>query len=283
MMADSGSPVSKWQPDGEREMILTVKNTFLHLEHMPSPCARPARRCGTAPEALLTAVLEPRHLCGECDGDSSGAHSLQAEEEEESSDGDTPRSGIPECQGDSADWVVPDEIEMRVTVRNTFLHLEPAVSELSLRTGTARRHKTAPEILLTAVFARDSPRSGAECSSGPEGGEKGASTRAPSSRVSAADSCEMDDVVSDCPIGEESKQALGKKKGADKSNGLKNASGRRPGKKARERYQALVVALQDMVRQDPWFSLESFPLPPSIVQNEELMARLVARVEAARL
>jgi hypothetical protein len=93
----------------------------------------------------------------------------------------------------------------------------------------------------------------------------------------------MDDVVSDCPIGEERKQALGKKKGADKSNGLKNASGRRPGKKARERYQALVVALQDMVRQDPWFSLESFPLPPSILQNEELMARLVARVEAARL
>jgi hypothetical protein len=91
----------------------------------------------------------------------------------------------------------------------------------------------------------------------------------------------MDDVVSDCPIGEESKQALGKKK--DKSNGLKNASGRRPGKKARERYQALVVALQDMVRQDPLFSLESFPLPPNVLHNDQLKARLVARVEAARL
>jgi hypothetical protein len=172
---------------------------------------------------------------------------------------------------------------MRVTIRNTFLHLEPVVSELPLRTGTDRRHKTAPEVLLTAVFARTSPRSGSEgLAEGQEDGEKSASTRAPSSRVSAADSCEMDD-VSDCPVGEERKQALGKKKGADKSNGLKNASGRRPGKKARERYQALVVALQDMVRQDPWFSLESFPLPPSILQNEELMARLVARVEAARL
>jgi len=92
----------------------------------------------------------------------------------------------------------------------------------------------------------------------------------------------MKDVVLDCPIGEERKQALGKK-GVDKSNGLKNANGRRPGKKARDRYQALVVALQDLVRQDPLFSLESFPLPPNVLHNDELKARLVARVEAARL
>jgi hypothetical protein len=203
--------------------------------------------------------------------------------EEESSDGDTPRIDIPECQGDIDDGIVPDEIEMRVTIRNTFLHLEPVVSELSLRTGTARRHKTAPEILLTAVFARDSPRSGIEgFAEELEDREKSSSTSAPSSRVSAADSCEMEDDVSGYPIGEERKRALGKK-GVDKSNGLKNVNGRRPGKKARDRYQALVVALQDMVRQDPSFSLESFPLPPNILHNDELKARLVARVEAARL
>jgi len=38
-----------------------------------------------------------------------------------------------------------------------------------------------------------------------------------------------------------------------------------------------------MVRQDSFFSLEPFPLPRGIQYNEELKAKLVARVEAARL
>jgi hypothetical protein len=148
--------------------------------------------------------------------------------EEESSEAGTPRNGTPERQDGSDGEVVPDEIEVRVTIRNTFIHLEPVASELSLKMRAVRRHKTAPEILLAAAFAR-------------------------------------------------------RKKGVDNSKGLKNASGNRPGKKARERYQALVAKLEGMVRQDPLFSLESFPLPHNIQCNEELKAKLVARVETARL
>jgi hypothetical protein len=229
---------------------------------------------------LLAAALEPGRLCAGGGGDSSGGHSF----EEESSDGGAPESGTSECQGDSDDGVVPDEIEMRVTIRNTFLDLEPVASELSLR--TARRHKTAPEILLAAAFARDSPRSGNEgCAEGLEDEEGNASTRAPSSQVSRANSINsrgIGDVVPGCPIGEERKSKLDRK-GVERSSGLKSKNGHRPGKTARERFKAFVAQLQDMVRQDPSFSLESFPLPQAIIDNEALKAKLVARVEEARL
>jgi len=136
---------------------------------VPMPSARPARRCSTAPEALLAAAHEPNHLCARGDGDSNQAPSLQ---EEEPLDGGTPRSGNPERQGHSDDGVVPDDIEMRVTIRSTFIHVGPVASELWLRTRTARRHKTAPEILLATAFARDSPRSGTEgCADGREDDE----------------------------------------------------------------------------------------------------------------
>jgi hypothetical protein len=174
---------------------------------------------------------------------------------------------------------------MRVTIRNTFLHLEPVVPELSLR--TARRHQTAPEILLAAAFARDSPRSGNEgCAEGLEDEEDTASTMAPSSAVSRAstlNSCEMDDYVPDSPIGKQGTMALEKRAGVEKSKGMKTNNGHRPGKKARGRYQALFATLQGMLRQDPLFSLESFPLPDYILENEALKTRLVRRVEEERL
>jgi len=67
-----------------------------------------------------------------------------------------------------------------------------------------------------------------------------------------------------------------------KHGGLRDSNGARPGKGSRARYQALVASLQDMVRQNPSLSLESFPLPQYVIDNEILRAKLVARVEAAR-
>jgi hypothetical protein len=196
MMTDFVSPVSEWQPDDECEMILTVRNTFLHLEPAPSPSARPARRCGTSPGALLAATFESNHFCARGDGDSSGAHSLREEE----SEGGTPESGTQESQDGSDGGVVPDEIETRVTIRNTFVHLEPVASEQSPRTGAALRHKTAPASLLAAAFARDSPCSGTE---GRAEGREEEETSAPASPpVSRAGGSETDDVVSDHPVGD---------------------------------------------------------------------------------
>jgi len=100
---------------------------------------------------------------------------------------------------------------------------------------------------------------------------------APSSPFSFQGSC-GEDVISNCPIGEETK-ALEKKKGVDKSKGLKNAKGNRPGKKARERYQTFVAELVGMMRQDPLLSLEDVQMPRCIQDNKELKAKLVARVK----
>jgi hypothetical protein len=58
--------------------------------------------------------------------------------------------------------------------------------------------------------------------------------------------------------------------------------GERPNKKKRDHYQAIVASLEDMVRQDPSLSLESFPFPQYVVKNDQLSARLVARVGATR-
>jgi hypothetical protein len=133
-----------------------------------------------------------------------------------------------------------------VTIKNTFIHLEPVEPVLFLRTH--RRFKTTPD-----------------CS-------ESASTRAPS--------CERADVVSVYTASEETSRPLEKKK--KKAGGLRDSHGSRPGKKARERYQALVASLQDMVRQDPSLHPESLPLPQYVLDNEVLKFKLVARVEAAR-
>jgi hypothetical protein len=90
----------------------------------------------------------------------------------------------------------------------------------------------------------------------------------------------MGDVVGVITVGEKMSRPLEQKKSC--SNGLKDSKGRRPGKKARGLYQALVEQLQDIVRQDPSLSLESLPIPQCVLDHERLMSRLVARVEAAR-
>jgi hypothetical protein len=183
-----------------------------------------------------------------------------------------------ERQGDSDDEPAPDEIEVRVTIKSTFIVLEPVVSELSLRTGSARRHKTAPEILLAAAFARDSPRSGTEgCAERLSDGDS-ESTRLPSSWGSRANTCDLDDVVSRCPSFEERSTALEMNYKPERPK-----KGGRPGKNARDLYNAVATEVLGMVRQDPSFSLESFPVPQMIRNNPMLKAKLVARVEAARL
>jgi hypothetical protein len=90
----------------------------------------------------------------------------------------------------------------------------------------------------------------------------------------------MNDAVSVNTVGEEMSRPVAKKK--CKSNGLKDSKGRRPGKKSRELYYDLVSSLEDMVRQDPSLSLASLPIPQCVLDQEMLMTRLVARVEAAR-
>jgi hypothetical protein len=134
---------------------------------------------------------------------------------------------------------------------------------------TARRSTTHSEVVLAAAIARDTPPMGSEdCAEGLEEEE-----RAPTFASSSADSCETGD-------GEEMSRPLEKKK--CHSKGLLDVNGRRPGKKAREQYKAFVASLEDMVRQDPSFSLESFPLPQCYQDNDLLRAKLFARVEAAR-
>jgi hypothetical protein len=247
MRTDSQSPVSGWQPIRESEVTFMVKNTFVHLEQGPSPSARPARRCGTSPAALLAAALESCGPGGKGDGDGSWAHPWEGE----SSDGGVPEGCTPGYHGDVDSEAESDEAEMRVTIKNTFLHLEPVEPVLFLRTH--RRFKTTPD-----------------CSDRLED-EESASTRAPS--------CERTDAVSVYTAGEETSRPLEKKK---KAGGLRDSHGSRPGKKARERYQALVASLQDMVRQDPSLHPESLPLPQYVLDNEVLKFKLVARVEAAR-
>lgn len=168
---------------------------------------------------------------------------------------------------------VPGDAEARAA-----LHLEPVWLEFS--PGAARRGQTASRVLLAAAIARDTPPvRGEDCADGP-GVEESAPTRAPSSAPSSADGCEMGGAGSVGTIDQEICGPPEKKK--SKSGGLRDASGRRPGKKARELYQALVTSLQDMVKQDPLLSLESLPLPKCVQDNDKLRARLVARVEAAR-
>jgi len=130
-------------------------------------------------------------------------------------------------------------------------------------------------------------RSGTEgCADGREDDEMSVSTSAASFPISTEGSCETDDIISDCPVGEEGKKAPEKKKGVDRSKGLKNAKGNRPGKKERERYQIFVEEVLGKVRLDPSFSLDSDKmlgkLPPFIQDNEELYAKLDKRVKAAR-
>jgi hypothetical protein len=275
--------VPEWQPDGERLVTFVIRNTFLHLEPVPSPRARPAGRSGTAPEALLATALDSGGPRDKGDGDSSWTHSWDGE----LSDGSTPEGGTLECRGDVDHLAVSDETEMRVTIKNTFLHLEPVQPEFCLR--TARRNRTASEVLLAAAFARDAPFSGGEdCAEGPEEEGSPPVTRAPtsSSALSSADSCRMDDLAHASTVGEATSGPLEKKKGKKQkrniARGLRDASGLRPGKRARERYQALIASLQDRVRQNPSLSLDSLPLPRYVHDNEMLMAKLVARVEAAR-
>lgn len=112
------------------------------------------------------------------------------------------------------------------------------------------------------------------------------STSAASSMVSTQGSSEIDDANSDCPVGKEGKKAPEMRKGVDRSKGLKNAKGNRPGKKAREMYRTFVFELEGMVKEDPSFSLEDMQLPPAIkaaIQgNGKLKARLDKRVKEAR-
>jgi hypothetical protein len=173
---------------------------------------------------------------------------------------------------------------MRVTIKNTFLHLGPVEPELYLR--TARRNKTAPEILLAAAFARDTQHLESEgCAEGLEDEEESASTRVPSRLPSHGSfgeaSCEKDDAVSVYAASEDMSRPLEKRR-KKKAGGLRDSSGRRPCKRVRERYQTLVVSLQDLVRQDPSLSWQTVQLPHWALDNEMLMTKLVARVEEAR-
>jgi hypothetical protein len=169
-------------------------------------------------------------------------------------------------------------LEREVAIKSTLLQVEPVYLEFSLR--TARRNNSASEALLAAAFPHDVPLVGGRWCAGGREGEECAPPRGLSFASSSADSCEMDDVARVSTVGVEISQPLEKKKNC--SNGLKDSKGRRPGKKARALYQALVDRLQDMVRQDPSLSLESLPIPQCVLDHEMLMVRLVARVESAR-
>jgi hypothetical protein len=168
--------------------------------------------------------------------------------------------------------------EREVAIKSTVLHAEPVYLEFSLR--TARLNNSAAEALLATAFPLGAPLLGGDgCAEG-LGREQYAPTRAPSFASSSVDSCDMNDAVSVNAVGEEMSRPVAKKK--CKSNGLKDSKGRRPGKKARELYYDLVSSLEDMVRQDPSLSLASLPIPQCVLDQEMLMTRLVARVEAAR-
>jgi hypothetical protein len=216
---------------------LTIKNTFLHLGPAePALSPRTFRRSKTAPD------------WSEALGD-EGTASTKAPSCEWADVFSVYAAG---GRGDVDSEAESDEAEMRVTIKNTFIHLEPVEPVLFLRTH--RRFKTTPD-----------------CSDRLED-EESASTRAPS--------CERTDAVSVYTAGEETSRPLEKKK--KKAGGLRDSHGSRPGKKARERYQALVASLQDMVRQDPSLHPESLPLPQYVLDNEMLKFKLFARVEAAR-
>jgi hypothetical protein len=267
-MRDCRCRVPEWQLDGEREVTLTIKNMSYHLEPMPSPSARPARRCVTAPGSLLATALESSRPRAGGDGDSSWALSWKGD----LLDDNTFARGAPEHDGDGNHETVADETEMKIMVEDTVYNLKPVVSELSLRTQAVDRNNTAPKIPLAVVSARDTPHLGSEdCAEGFEDEGANAVTRAPSYGSSSTECFEMYDA--------ERSTTMEKKK---KKKGLREPNGRRPGKSARKRYQNIVASLQDSVRQDPSFSVESFPLPQKVLDNDALMLKLAARVEAAR-
>jgi hypothetical protein len=138
---------------------------------------------------------------------------------------------------------------------------------------TARSNKTASVILLAAAIARDTPpiMGREDCAEGLGEEER----TGPAS--SSGDGCEMGDGAPANTIDEEMSGPLG-----NNHNKKTRRCGQRPGKQHRKEYQALAASLEGMVRQDPSLSLESFPLPQYVLDNEGLRARLAARLEAAR-
>jgi hypothetical protein len=132
-------------------------------------------------------------------------------------------------------------------------------------------------ISLAAAISRDAPLVGSEDCAGEPEEEERTPTTALRSASSSADGSEMGDGVLVNTIDEEMGRQL------EKSQHKKaRRCGQRPNKQQREEYQALAASLEDMVRQDHSFSVESFPLPQYVLNNDKLRARLVARVEAAR-
>jgi hypothetical protein len=143
---------------------------------------------------------------------------------------------------------------------------------------TAHSNETASVILLAAAIARDTPLIGSEgCAEG-LGEEERTPTTAHGSASSSADS-EMGDGAPVNTIDEEMSRPLEKNQNKQKRS---RRFGMRPDKQQREDYRALVASLEDMMRQDPSLSLESFPFPQYVLNNDKLRARLVARVEALR-
>jgi hypothetical protein len=144
---------------------------------------------------------------------------------------------------------------------------------------TAHSNETASVILLAAAIARDTPLMGSEgCAEG-LGEEERTPRTAHGSACFSADSCETGDGAPVNTIDEEMSRPLEKNHNKKKRP---RRFGTRPDRQQREDHRTLVASLEDMVRQDPSLSLESFPFPQYVLDNNKLRARLVARVEAAR-
>lgn len=189
----------------------------------------------------------------------------------------------PDCRSPVNVAVLDDAEASRVTIKNAFLCLEPVWLELC--------PGTVPRVLLSAAVARGTPIVGSEdcCEMGVISVSTiGQDMRRPleknndnKSSYLPDSSGKMGDVVWVIAVVQDVSRPL-EKGNTSKSRGLLDSNGRRPGKKARELYQALVISLQDMVKRDPSLSLESLPLPKCVLDNDKLRARLVSRVEAVR-
>jgi hypothetical protein len=183
------------------------------------------------------------------------------------------REGSPRKDGD---W-------REVVVKNTFIHVEDSPRSPAAR-PYARRCKTAPEALLAACVGAELP------SHGPSTSEELASTRASSSRTIAFD---PDDTEHAAEVGSSSASVCTMSSSLSlgsafsdfkkKFGGIKNLSGKRPGKKARMQYQHFAESVEEMVRADSSLSLETIELPAFVRDNDMLRAKLAKRMETIRL
>jgi hypothetical protein len=183
-----------------------------------------------------------------------------------------------------------DNDRRRMVVKNTFVQVEESPRSPATRRH-ARKCKTAPEALLAACagakfssrglsadeerdgeLASTSPSSSSTIAVDPDEVERGVAACASSASVcTSSSSLSLSGAFSD----------LKKKK--KKSGGIMDLRGKRPGKKARMRYQIFAESVAEAVRADPSLSLEFIELPAFVCDNDMLKAKLRKRMEATRL